>query len=104
MRSQNAEEVLKLRENPHFASVLASISCLITTVKTDHVEEVLKIIEMVDEVSVTNKYLILILSELDSTAFQNITINFKVTIHHSEQGTNEMCRLHVGESKIRGAI
>ena len=86
MRSQNTKEVLKLRGNPLFSSLINSISCLVTIVETDNNEEVLRLIEMVNELSVTKKHLLLILPTFDSTTVQNLTINFQVIVNHGEAG------------------
>ena len=86
MRSQNAEEVLKLRGSPLFSSILNSISCLVTIVETDIAEEGLRLIEMVNELSVATKYLLLIVPTFDLTAIENQTINFQVIVNHGESG------------------
>ena len=86
LRSQNTKEVLKLRGNPLFSSLINSISCLVTIVETDNNEEVLRLIEMVNELSVTKKHLLLILPTFDSTTVQNLTINFQVIVNHGEAG------------------
>ena len=86
MESQNAEELLKLSGNPLFLSLLDSISCVVTIVESDNVGQILRLIEMVYELPVTEKYLLLIAQTFDSTALQNLTINFQVIVHHAETG------------------
>ena len=86
MRSQDTKELLKMIGNPLFPSISASISCLISIVETDDNEEVLKLIEMINNLSVTKKYMLLIMSTFDSTMFSNLTINFQVMVHHSNTG------------------
>ena len=78
--------MLKLRGNPLFASLFNPISCLVTIVETDNIEDVLRLVEMVNELSVTKKYLLLIVPTFDSTIVQNITINFQVIVNHGEAG------------------
>ena len=85
LRSQNAKEVLKLRGNPLFQSLLASISCLVTIAETYDDEELLKVIEMMNDISVSKKYTLLIVSTFDSTKFLNLTINFQVMVHHEDK-------------------
>ena len=90
LRIKNAREVLKLRESVLLSSILDSISCLITIVETDYIEEVLMLIEMVNELYVAEKHLLLISPKFDSAAistlFQNITIHYNVVLHHTNAG------------------
>ena len=77
-----------MRGNPLFSSLAASFSCLVTIVETCNVEEVWKLIEMVNEISVAKKYLLLIVHvpTFDSSAVQNITTNFQIIVHHGVTG------------------
>ena len=93
MRSQNAKEVLKLRGDPLFSSILSSISCLVTIVETDIAEEGLRLIDMVNELSVATKYLLLNVPTFDLTAVKNQTINFQVMVNHGESGNTIMVSL-----------
>ena len=86
LRCKDATELLKLRGNLLFSSISASISCLVTIVETDDNEEVLKLLNMMSDLSVAKKYLLLILPTFDSTKFANLTVNFQVMIHHKETG------------------
>ena len=92
MRIKNAKEVLKLRKSVLLSSILNSISCLFTIVETYYVEEVLMLIEMVNELSVAEKHLLLISPIFDSAAIstlvQNMTIHYNVVVHHTNAGEN----------------
>ena len=77
---------MKLRGDPLFSSILNSISCLVTIVETDIAEEGLRLIDMVNELSVATKYLLLIVPTFDLTAVENQTINFQVMVNHGESG------------------
>ena len=79
------------------SSLLASTSCLFTIVETDDIEEVLRLIDMVNVLSVDEKYLLLIVPTFDSAAIQNfqqfwngenMTINYNVVVHHKNAGDN----------------
>ena len=69
-----------------FPSLTDSVSCLVTIVATDNNEEVLKLLEMINHLSVAKKYMLLIVSTFDPTMFTNLTINFQVIMHHRNTG------------------
>ena len=77
---------MKVTGNPLFSSLVVSFFCLLTIIETSKVEEVLKLIEVVNEISVAKKYLLLIHPTFDSTAVQNLTINFQIMVNHGEAG------------------
>ena len=81
-RFKDAKELLKLRNSPQFLSLLPSISCLITVSEPDTTNEVLELIHMVNKIPVLEKYMLLISSTFDETAFENRTINFQVTLNY----------------------
>lgn len=72
--------------NPLFPSLTASVSCLVIIVTTDDNEEVLKLLELINHLSVAKKYMLLIVSTFDPIMFSNLTINFQVMVHHRNTG------------------
>ena len=86
MRTKNSKDIINLRENPLFPSILAPISCLVTIVETDASDEVLKLLDMLHHLSVAEKYLLLIVSTFDTTSLENKTINFQLIVHDKEKG------------------
>ena len=90
MRSQNAKEMLKLTGNPLLSALVASTSCLITIVETEDHEEMMKLLEVMDGLSVAKKFVLLIVSTFVPKKIVNLTINFKVMVHHKESGMKVM--------------
>ena len=90
MRSQNAKEMLKLLGNQLLSALVASTSCLITIVETEDHEEMMNLLEVVKSLSVAKMFVLLIVSTFVPKKIVNLTINFKVMVHHKESGMKVM--------------
>ena len=79
-------ELLKLRNDHLFSSVLASSRCFITIIKSNSSDGVLDVIEMVNDFRADLKHLLLIIPTFNENMFSNITINYDVSIKHRDEG------------------
>ena len=87
MRFKDTKELLRTnRVNPLLQLTLAKMTCLITIAEADDSES-LELVDMMNGLKVTEKYLILVLSSLNTTTFQNMTINYNVIVNHKDEGT-----------------
>ena len=78
--------------------MMESSSCQITIVETDDLDDVFKVIHMVNEFLVSKKYLLVIVPTLDLQAFQspltnmisqNVTINYNVEVVFSYKSSGK---------------
>ena len=90
MRCQNAKELLKLIRNPLFSSQLTSTSCLITIVEAEDRDEIMKLLDLVNGLTVAKKHVLLITSTFVQKKIVNLTIHFQVMVHHKESGMKVM--------------
>ena len=65
---------------------MASSSCIIAIIETYVDDEILDTINMMDGFRADTKHLLLLIPAFDETMFRNITMNYAVTIEHSEDG------------------
>ena len=79
-------ELLKVRDNLLFSSVLASSSCIFTIIETYLDDDILNTIDMVNSFRAERKRLLLLIPTFNETMFNNIVINYDVTIEHSDGG------------------
>ena len=66
--------------------VLASSSCVITIIETYDDDEVFDAIDMMNGFRANRKHLHILIPNFEENMFKNITINFAVTIEHSDGG------------------
>ena len=88
---QGAKELLAAKDKPQFSRILTTISCLTTIVQINHDDEVGHIIDMVNGIQVKTRYLLLIVTTLSKSLFQNKTINYNVRVDKRETG-EEYCK------------
>ena len=86
MRYENVQELLKVRGNLLFSTILASSSCIITIIETSLDHDILNMIDMVNSFRAERKRLLLLIPTFNETMFKNIMINYDVTIEHSDGG------------------
>ena len=77
--------MLQIEDNPHFSKILATITCLIAIVESE-TNNIPHLIEMFNGMRVERKYLLLIVPALDTSLFQNKTINYNVGVHQRNTG------------------
>ena len=81
-----ANELLAARDRPQLSRILSTISCLIAIVEINHNDEVGHIIDMVNGMKVKTKNLLMIVSSLNKSLFQNKTVNYNVRVEQKESG------------------
>ena len=85
IRFRNAEELLKVKSNPRFQVILTTATCLNIVVEAVG-DEVSQLIDVVNELKVERKSLLLIVPVLDLNLIRNKTINFNAIIYKSSSG------------------
>ena len=86
MRFKTVKELWKVREPLLLKSLLASSSCVITIIESSVNDEVFDLIHMVNDFKVHRKHLLLLTPTFNATNLKNLTINYDVTIVHSNGG------------------
>ena len=85
LRFSNAEELLKVKGNPQFQVILTTVTCLNIVVEAVG-DEVSQLIDLVNELKVERKSLLLKVPALDLSLMGNKTINFNVMIYNTVTG------------------
>ena len=80
---QNLYEVTKYGK---FRSLMARMSCLVTIAVMRNDAEMSQLIDIVNEIRVYKKYLIIFADTWNTTLMQKRTINFNVNINHRGRG------------------
>ena len=80
------DKVLRQRNNNLFSSALASSSCNFAIIETKSNKMIIEMIKMMNDFNTQRKHLLIKSPILDVNIFQNITINFEVTLEKSGEG------------------
>ena len=83
---KSSKELLELKDNVLLPTLMHSTSCIVMRVETDEIGQMLKLIEMMNDLSFPKKHLQLFVSASDSSKFANLTINFQVSFHQKKKG------------------
>ena len=83
---QNLGKLLKIRESEKFKSMTARMPCLITIARMNSESEVSQLIDVVNGLKISKKYLITYMETLNATLLNKKAINFNVNIHHNDRG------------------
>ena len=83
---QNLGELLNVKEGEKLKSMTARMSCLMTMTQMNNELDVSKLIDVTNELKISNKYLIIFMETLNATLLRKKVINFNVRIHHKESG------------------
>ena len=87
IRFTDAKELLEVKDDRKMSSIFSTISCLVALVETDHDDEVISLIDMINGIKVERRYLLLIVSTLNTAILKNKTIAYNVGIHQKVNGT-----------------
>ena len=87
IRFKAAKELLEFKDHRKMSSIFSTISCLVALVETDQDHEVTSLIDMVNEIKVERRYLLLTVSTLNTAILKNKTITYNVGIHQKDIGT-----------------
>ena len=83
---QNLGELLAINGSDKFKSLVARINCLKTMAQLNNDLEVSQLIDVMNDLKISKKHLIIFMETLNTTLFRKKAINFNVTIHHNESG------------------
>ena len=79
----NIQQLLNVRDDERFSSIIASTSCLVAIAETNISEEVSQLIDFMTDLRVTNKRLLVLMStKLDINLLNGKRTNFNVLIIH----------------------
>ena len=90
---KNANELLKVKSNPQFSLILARVKCLDIVVEANG-DEVSQLIDMVNDLKVGRKHLLLIVPALDLSVMKNKTINYNVMIYDRSSGNIILAKIN----------
>ena len=83
---QSFQNLYEVKNDGKFRSLIARMSCLVTVAVMQNYAEISQLIDIVNEIRVSKKYLIIFTDTLDATLMQKRTINFNVIINHRHKG------------------
>ena len=86
VRFPTVKELLNNKHNYQFLVMLKSIACLSIKVEAKNGDNILQLIEMINELTIKQKTLHLIIPPLNLKTLENITINYHVIMHHVDKG------------------
>ena len=86
MKFRGAKDLLEVKDHPKMSTIMSKISCLVTSVETDQDDEVSLLINMLNDMKVERKHLLLIVSKLNKTILNEKTINYNVGMYHKYKG------------------
>ena len=86
VKFQNFGELLKVKGSEKFKSMTARIECLKTLAGMNNDLEVSQQIDVVNDLKISKKHLIIVMETLNTTLLRKKAINFNVEIHHKESG------------------
>ena len=92
---EDVTQLLSIKNDKRFMSIVASRTCLTTRVLTDSVENISQIVDFLQDLkpvnytaNVAKPFLIVMTSTLNPALLKNKTINFNVVILHYGEGRN----------------
>ena len=91
IKFQNLGKLLNVKESNIFKSMSARVSCLMTMARINSDLEVSQLIDVVKELKISKKYLIIFKESLNATLLRKKAITFNVIIHHNESGEALYC-------------
>ena len=87
MRFSNVDQLLKVKDDNTFQSIMASITCLMALAEVNHTEEVSQLVDFVNEQrSATKQLVVTQQSRLNATLIQNKRLDFNLIVHQREDG------------------
>ena len=86
IKFQSFQNLLQAGDSKKFRSMTLRMSCLMTVAEISNELEVSKMIEIIHELKIAQKYLIIFIDTLNTTLLHERTINFNVMINHGKTG------------------
>ena len=86
IKFKNLGKLLEVKESKKFMSMTAKMSCLVTMTRMNNDLEVSLLIDVMNDLKISKKHLIISLETLNATLLKKKTITFDVIIHHKESG------------------
>ena len=96
IKFQNLENLFNVRGSKMLKAMTARVSCLMTVARMNNDWEVSQLIDVVNELQISKKYLIIFKESLNTTLLRKKAIIFNVVIHHIESG-----EVFFGEQSLR---
>ena len=87
--------LLRLQDGDILRSLTTKMSCLITITQMSNEMELLTLIDFMQRLQITQKYLFATMDTFNSTLLGETTINFNVMINHREEGMFGDCPVHL---------
>ena len=90
---QSLGKLLEVKESEKFKSMTARISCLISMARMNSELEVSQLIDVVNGLKISKKYLITYMENLNATSLTKKAINFNVIVNHKGPGESVACHV-----------
>ena len=90
MRFRSVAHLLRVKNDTRLLNILESISCLVIRAYLSTDNEVSQLIDMVTEVRVAMKYVVVSIPDLSVASLENKTINFNMILYHKEKGNTKL--------------
>ena len=82
-------QLLGIEDDKTLATVLTSSSCLSVIAQSTKVEDISNLVDLVSNIRVKNKYLMVQTPPLNTTLLQSKKINFNVMVNEVESGMKQ---------------
>ena len=86
IKFQNLGELLEVKGSQKFKFMTARMSCLVTMTQLNNDLEVSQLIDVLKELKISKKHLIIFVKNLNVTLLRKKAITFNVIIHHNGSG------------------
>ena len=84
---------MRVENTIRLVTITNSIKCLMTTANVNSDAEASILIDLLNEIRMTNKYLTIRALKLNMTLLQKKAINFNVILHHKKPGNSRISRV-----------
>ena len=86
IKFESFQDLVQVENGKNLKSIATGMSCLMTIADISNEFEMFQMIDMIRELKITKKYLVILINTIDTNILGNITINFNVMIDHRKTG------------------
>ena len=89
----SVKELLGIKNDEDLATVLSSSNCLSTIARSTQLQDISNLVDLISNIKVKNKYLMVQTPPLNTTLLQSKKINFNVMINEVDSGMKKLQKL-----------
>lgn len=90
LKFERFQDLLQVKDGEKFRSLTSRMSCLMTVTEMSNELELSSLLEIIHDLTIAQKYLIVFMDTFNATMFLERNINFNVMINHREPGRNNV--------------